>query len=178
MHSSYWTWLLLVALPTAHAAVGNLNTPVGPFIPGSIMTVNWIQDASTGPNPKVTQLELINKKTGSVRPIDRHVDPNSGSYNWTIPKDLAPGEYYIRMTGGTSPIFTGEFKVNPGDGSAGGGEPSSDSEHQPVQSDTASGTNEDGKTSSRTSSATSQALPLYPLLLLPSASLLWTSITF
>ncbi|RKP15255.1 hypothetical protein BJ684DRAFT_18400 [Piptocephalis cylindrospora] len=172
-----WTWTLLLALPAAQAAVGNINTPVGPFIPGSIMTVNWIQDASTGSNPKETQLELVNKKTGTVRPIDRHVKPDAGSYNWTIPKNLTPGEYYIRMTGGRQPIFTGEFQVNPGDGSSSGS--SNDAGPQPGQNDAADATGDDNNThSTRTSSATPLVLPLYPLLLLPSASLLWSSIPF
>ena len=108
--------VLFAVFAFMHAAVTNMNTPVSPILPGSVLTINWINDPGTGQNPKTVQLQMVSRTNGRIFPIDGNVDPNAGVYNWNMPKSIPEGDYYIRMMGGAQPLFTGNFHVNSADG--------------------------------------------------------------
>jgi len=102
-------WAFLLLLSTCWAAVTNMNTPTSPIMPGSVLTINWINDPTTGVNPPKIQLELVSRTSGQIFPIDANVNPDVGVYNWDLPKSIPEGDYYIRMMGGSQPLFTGNF---------------------------------------------------------------------
>jgi len=110
--SPLFFFLLLLHTSTfIQAAVSNMNTPVSPIMPGQLLTLTWINDASPC-SASVVQLELVSRTSGQIFPIASDVDPNSASYNWKMPKYIPEGDYYVRMMGGSTPIFTGNFHVN------------------------------------------------------------------
>ncbi|KAI9596535.1 hypothetical protein BDF19DRAFT_421572 [Syncephalis fuscata] len=113
----------LIALGMAAAAVQaeivQINTPMGPFVPGGTATVTWTTDDSPNASSEV-QIEAVSRDSSSVLQV-ANASPNARNVVWKIPSDILGGTWFLRVNGASSPLFSGDFKVN----GKGGSQPSS-----------------------------------------------------
>ncbi|RKP27431.1 hypothetical protein SYNPS1DRAFT_21035 [Syncephalis pseudoplumigaleata] len=100
----------------AQAEIVQINTPMGPFVPGGTATVTWTTDDSPNASSEV-QIEAVSRDSSSVLQV-ANASPNARNVVWKIPNDIGGGTWFLRVNGASSPLFSGDFKVNGKNGSA------------------------------------------------------------
>ncbi|KAI8051542.1 hypothetical protein BDF22DRAFT_691231 [Syncephalis plumigaleata] len=94
---------------TVQAEIVQINTPMGPFVPGGTATVTWTTDDKV-------QIEAVSRDSSSVLQV-ANASPNARNVVWKIPSDITGGTWFLRVNGASSPLFSGDFKVNGKNGS-------------------------------------------------------------
>ncbi|RKP10015.1 hypothetical protein THASP1DRAFT_28200 [Thamnocephalis sphaerospora] len=100
---------LVAVLSTVQAEITQLNTPMGPFVPGSTITVTWATDSTPNTSSEV-QIEAVNRDTNAVIQV-ANTSPDQHNVVWKVPSDISAGNWFLRVNGASSPLFSGDFKV-------------------------------------------------------------------
>ncbi|KAI9489754.1 Ser-Thr-rich glycosyl-phosphatidyl-inositol-anchored membrane family-domain-containing protein [Zychaea mexicana] len=161
--------LAVASVSAQQANIVSITSPLEgtTYTAGQEATISWI-------NPTVDTISKIVLAKGSatalqpVADVASNVDAKAGSYKWTVPADIAPGNDYAFELGQSPNLaFTGHFTIKAGDGSSSnstsssaassGSSPSasasSDSKPSSGSSASASGSNEESSEPSSSDSA-------------------------
>jgi hypothetical protein len=101
-----------IAAESANFRIGkelSLSSPRGNpgWRKGSSYRIEWLNECNIPSN--AVKIDLLNANKHSVLPIAAYVALNK-NYNWTVPANLTPGAYYIRVMT-TEGIFSAEGPI-------------------------------------------------------------------
>ncbi|ORX91030.1 hypothetical protein K493DRAFT_54152, partial [Basidiobolus meristosporus CBS 931.73] len=160
--------LLIAAAFLARAAVDAtlaFTAPLGAtWNVGTKHTISWTDNGDGKESPETVNFYLVNGNADAlqlVATIASGVNTESGSYEWTIPANIAPGQYAIRANENLqySPFFT----ISEADSKPSSAEPtstvssSSASSSSPKETSTSASTSTSTSTSTTASTSTSSS---------------------
>ncbi|KAI9230625.1 MAG: Ser-Thr-rich glycosyl-phosphatidyl-inositol-anchored membrane family-domain-containing protein [Piptocephalis tieghemiana] len=134
----YANSLLIAVLALASAsgalAKASITTPTSATVwnAGSPEPITW---TSENPSASPISLTLMKGDPSNLKPageINPAVDEKTGSFTWNVPADTAPGQYTIRIAGGTPDVnYSHMFKIEGPEGNS-DSESDSDSDKEEV----------------------------------------------